>query len=107
MRKTMPVARRVLNDGNDLLLIMRWNYAKALYRDDGATLDDLREAMETLEETARTARRLLGGAHPDVVGMERELRQSRDVLRAREAGREVCFVLRARETPPPEGSAQW
>ena len=32
MRKTIPVARRVLNEGNDLKLMMRWNYAKALYR---------------------------------------------------------------------------
>ena len=30
----------------------------------GATPDDFREAMTTLEETARTARRVLGAAHP-------------------------------------------
>ena len=33
-------------------------------RDPGATLDDLREAVATLEETAPTARRVFGGAHP-------------------------------------------
>ena len=47
-----------------LTLTMRWNYARALWNDDGATPDDLREAVTTLEETARTARRVLGGAHP-------------------------------------------
>ena len=28
LRKTMPVARRVLGEGNDLTLRLRWNYAK-------------------------------------------------------------------------------
>ena len=38
-------------------------YAKALYKDDkAATLDDLRDAVTTLEEMERTARRVLGGA---------------------------------------------
>ena len=43
---------------------MTWNYAEALYQDTGATLDDLREAVTTLEETERTMRRVFGGAHP-------------------------------------------
>ena len=40
-----------------------------LYEDDGATLDDLREAVTTLEDTERTARRVLGGAHPLTMGL--------------------------------------
>ena len=48
--------------------------------DTGATLDDLREAATTLEETERTARRVLGGAHPDVVGMGEALRLAREAL---------------------------
>ena len=36
-------------------------FAKALYKDDkAATLDDLRDAVTTLEEMERTARRVLG-----------------------------------------------
>ena len=65
LRKTMPVARRVLGESHDLTLRMRWSYAAALYEDNGATLDDLREAVTTLEETTRIARRVLGGAHPN------------------------------------------
>ena len=61
-----------------------WNYAEALYRDDVATLDDLREAVTTLEETERTARRVLGGAHPLTSAIEYELRDARSVLDARE-----------------------
>jgi len=63
---------------------MRWIYAMALYQDDGATLDDLREAVTTLEETERIARRVLGGAHPLTTDTENTLRESRAALRARE-----------------------
>ena len=63
---------------------MRWTYAGALRRDAGATLDDLREAVTTLEDTARIARRVLGGAHPTTVGIERDVQIARASLRARE-----------------------
>ena len=56
----------------------------ALYSAEGATRDDLREAVTTLEETARIARRVFGGAHPIVVRMETSLRNARATLRARE-----------------------
>ena len=84
MRKTIPVARRVLGDDNDLTLRMRYCYAKALYADPDATLDDVREAVTTLEETLPTARRVLGGAHPITMGIERHLRNAQAALRARE-----------------------
>ena len=90
LRKTLPVARRGLGGNYELTLRVRWNYAKALYRDDRATLDNLREAVTTLEDTERTARRVFGGTHPTVVDIENDLRMSR-------------VFLRARETPP--GSA--
>ena len=85
LRKTMPVARRVLGESDDATLRMRWCYAKALYLDPGATLDDLREAVATLEDVERIARRVLGGAHPTTEGTEHDLRQARAVLRFREA----------------------
>ncbi len=84
MRKTMPVARRVLGENRDLMLMMRWAYGKALCEDDSATLDDLREGVTTLEDTERIARRVLGGAHPDAVGIESSLRDARAALHARE-----------------------
>ena len=40
--------------------------------------------MTTLEDTARIARRVFGGAHPLAVQIERELRRARAALRARE-----------------------
>ena len=81
----IPVARRILGDGDSLTLKMRWVYAQSLYRDDDATLDDLREAVSTLEDTERTARRVLGGAHPDVVRIEKSLREAREAVHARES----------------------
>ena len=80
----MPVARRVLGEGNEITLRTRWTYAKALYMDPGATLDDLREAVATLEDVERIARRVLGGAHPTTEGTTHDLRQARAVLRDRE-----------------------
>ena len=84
LRKTMPVARRVLGEGNDMTLRLRWTYAKALYEDDGAMLDDLRESVSMFEDEGRIAQRVLGGAHPTTEGIEKELRYARAVLRARE-----------------------
>ena len=80
LRRTMPVARRVLGESDSTTLRMRWNYAVALYRDPDASLDDIREAVETIEEAERAARRVLGGGHPTAMGMEQSLRHARAVL---------------------------
>ena len=61
---------------------MLWNYGEALYRDDAATLDDLREAVSTLEDAERTARQVLGGVHPTTGEIERALRDARAALQA-------------------------
>ena len=84
LRKTMPVARRVLRESHIVSLGMRWIYAKALYLDAGATLNNIHEAVATLEDTERTARRVMGGAHPLVARIENALRESRAALDARE-----------------------
>ena len=68
---------------------MRWLYADVLCRDNSATLGDLREAVTTLEETARIARRVLGSAHPTAVDIGVSLEDSRAVLAARETPRGV------------------
>ena len=52
-----------------------------------ATLDDLREAVTTLEDSERIARRVFGGEHPLTTG----LTESLGAVRAK---------LRIRETPP-------
>ena len=67
---------------------MRRIYAQSLYKNDDATLDDLREATTTLEEAEQTARRVFGSAHPLVADFGPTLRDARR-------------ALRSRETPPP------
>ena len=90
------MARRVLGESKDLTLQMRWIYADALWLDTSATLDDLREAVTTLEDAERIARRVLGGAHPTAVGIERRLREARAALRAR---RNMELRAAAKEDP--------
>ena len=87
LRKTMPVARRVLGDSNEITIRTRWVYAATLCNVTGATLDDRREAVATLEETVRTARRVLGGEHPLTVDIDASRRYLHECLRAREASR--------------------
>ena len=58
--------------------------ARALHEDDGATLDDLRKAVTTLEETAPIARRVFGSSHPLASSIERYLRNARATLAASE-----------------------
>ena len=84
MRKTIPVARRTLGDNYEMTLSMRKTYALALCC-DAPSLGDLREAVNTLEDVAPTARRVLGGAHPTVVQVESYLQHTREMIHARQA----------------------
>ena len=99
LRKTMPVARRVLGESHDLTLTLKKVYADSLYEDDSATLNDLREAVKTLAETEQTARRVLGGAHPTATGMKNALQEAREALCARDGG--VSAIQEAVEKMTP------
>ena len=83
LRKTIPAARRVLGEEHVHTLTMRKIYAVVLASDGCATLDDIREAVTTLEEVERIARRVFGGAHPLTSQIEDELRDARRALYAR------------------------
>ena len=84
LRRTRPVARRVLGENSVVTLKLLWVHAQTLYKDDSATLADLREAVNTLEDSARGARRVYGRTHPIVVGTEYHIEKSRAALAARE-----------------------
>ena len=62
---------------------MRCLSAETLYFDDGATLDDLREAVTTLEDVVRISRRVLGGSHPVTTEVENDLQKAQAALYAR------------------------
>ena len=83
LRKMLPVARRVLTDSNEITLKMRCCLAMTLHDDPSATLDDFSEAVTTLEDVTRIARRLLGPSHPIVGLNELRLRNARATARAR------------------------
>ena len=85
LRRMMPVARRAIGPSHITTLRMRLVYSVAIYTNADATLDDLRDAVSTLEETERIIRRVLGGAHPLIGSAGRRLRDAQAVLRAREA----------------------
>ena len=84
MHKTVSVARRVLGDNDGLTSQMRKTYARALLLDEGATLDDFREAVETLESVAPLWKRVFGQSHPETPQVYGALNQARAALR--EAG---------------------
>ena len=88
LRKTIPVARRVLGESHEVTLKLLWIHAGLLYKDDSATLADLRELLNTLEDAARGARRVYGASHPFAKGFLYHIEHSR-------------AALAARETPPP------
>jgi len=71
---------------SEFTLAMKQTYAIALIApgcDTGAAPDDVNEAETTLEEIERTARRVLGGAHPTTTEIEKALELLR-LLRANE-----------------------
>ena len=84
LSKTIPVVRRLLGQSHELTLRTRLTYARSLFDDPTATLDDLHEAVTMLEDAGRIARRVMGGAHPLTVDIEGELRNARAALHARE-----------------------
>jgi len=85
MRKIIPVARRIFGETNITFLRMRWLYALALFKDQAATLDDLREAVTTLESVAPTWKRVFGPAHPETPSIQGALKEARKALAARAA----------------------
>ena len=82
LRKIMPVVRRVFGENDEFTIAMRMFYARMLYMDDGGTFDDGCEAVTTLEDLERIARRVFGGAHPLAMQMEHDLKKARAKLRA-------------------------
>ena len=85
LRKTLPVAWRVLGEDQRLTLKMRKVYAEVLYEDPDATLDDLREVVTRLEDLERIARRVLGSSYPLTKLIEQNLPKARKSVRDGEA----------------------
>jgi len=78
LQKMVLVAQRVHGETDIRTIKMQVSHASALCMDPCATLDDLQEAVTSLEERERTARRVLGGTHPLVLDIERKLQNARE-----------------------------
>ena len=89
LRKMIPVARRALGEGAVNTLRMRWIYARAIYLDASATLNDLHESVETLESVARVWIRVFGEAHPETPKAQDALKIARGALAERLAASSV------------------
>ena len=87
------MARRVLGESDRLTLEMRWCYATALYQDEGASLDDRREAVATLESVAHSWKRIFGPAHPETPKAQEALEDAREALATSLAVRDYLAVL--------------
>ena len=77
-------------ENNDMTLKMPCLTQTAALRRQRSDSDDLREAVTTLEDAERTARRVLGGAHP-LTSQLNFLRSARAALGAREAAKSRVF----------------
>ena len=104
LRKSIPVARRVLGEDDITTFRMRMNYGKALYIADGASLDDLREAVNTLEDTVRVARRIFGGSYPLVTSMQKFSQEAQAALAIEEYLQEARATLAVRHVESIRGA---
>ena len=80
LRKAMPVARRTLGAEHDYTLNLRDIYGRCLYRDPGASRDDVAEGIEIMDDVQRRARRIFGPGHPNWDTLPRELAAAREKL---------------------------
>ena len=87
LRKTAPVARRVLGEDHDLTLSLRWIYANILSMNESTA--DLSEAVTTLESVAMSYKRVLGQAHPETPKVQSALQKARKKLAWAHASRDA------------------
>ena len=64
LREQLPKARRALGADHDTVIQLRWQHADALRLSDGASREDVVEAVTLLEELSRTTRQIYGTSHP-------------------------------------------
>ena len=70
---------------NDYMLQIRTLHARALCEDENASLDNLRQAVELLEDIDSISSRVFGARHPDTVANGGNLRYAREKLARAEA----------------------
>jgi len=79
----MREATRVLGAEHNTTLKLSATLAQTFYTDPRSSPDKLREAVEIMERTVRTTRRVFGGAHPMTRHMQKDLANARMRMEAR------------------------
>ena len=82
LRDRIPEAIQFLGKDHDLAFKMQRMYAKCLYKNDGASLEDITAAVATLEDLDRRQTRIYGAAHPQTGSTRRRLAEAREKLAA-------------------------
>mmetsp|Transcript_16709 Transcript_16709/g.47733 ORF Transcript_16709/g.47733 Transcript_16709/m.47733 type:complete len:376 (+) Transcript_16709:346-1473(+) len=82
LREQLPAARRALGADHDTVIQLRWQHADALRLSDGASRDDVVEAVTLLEELSRTTQRIYGTSHPLANDIRNALGWARETLAA-------------------------
>ena len=88
MRETdlITIFQRTYGADNPWTFQARGVYADALVRSYDTTPDDLREAVNILEDSTRRARRVLGTSHPEYLAYEQRRDFAREQLKIMLAG---------------------
>ena len=74
-----------LRDGKASLLQIRTLHARTLFEDENASLDNLRQAVELLEDIDSISSRVFGARHPDTAANRSMLSSAREKLAQAEA----------------------
>ena len=70
--------------GHDAITLrLRWLYANCLFDYKNSTLDDLVQAVETLEAVVKSWKRVMGERHPEMAKVLIALKEAREMLRLR------------------------
>ena len=80
LRDRIPEAMRVCGKDHDITFRMQRMYAQCLYRNDGASLDDVTAAIAQLEDLDRRMTRTYGAAHPQTGSTRTRLEAARKKL---------------------------
>ena len=80
LRDRIPEATRALGKDHDQTFKLQRMYAQSLYENDGASREDVTEAIATLEDIDRRGTRVYGPAHPQAVATRNRLAEARETL---------------------------
>ena len=80
LRKTMPVARRVLGNEHNLTLSLCEDLSRATLLDGDSSAEEVREAVRALEDTLGVWRRVLGPQHPNTQRVQQNLEAYREAF---------------------------